>query len=132
MGMAPWGNFAPYEPDVKAALQKLQGAVFESGDFLGGELDPESLLEAFENAGEDGTMSPLDMVMISDTPGPGYVCRVPDEDLNRLFGTLRPTHEMVDDCNDLYENVGRGEGFYLVVYKDAKPSEYYFGGYSFD
>ena len=49
-----------------------------------------------------------------------------------LFGTDRPTRELIESNMDFFEEIERGQGVYIVVYQGAKPSEIFFGGYSFD
>ncbi|HKG12351.1 MAG TPA: hypothetical protein VKB12_03400 [Pyrinomonadaceae bacterium] len=58
---------------------------------------------------------------------------MPRETLLELFGTERPTREMVDESDELFELMGeRGQGVYVVVYAGERPSEIFFAGYSFD
>ena len=85
-----------------------------------------------ENSGADGTRSILDISIVGDSPDFFTVCPLPDKELERLFGTKKPTHEMVEQNMDFYEDIERGQGIYIVIYKDGSPSEYFFGGYSFD
>jgi hypothetical protein len=55
------------------------------------------------------------------------------ETLLELFGTERPTHEMIDESDELFELMDeRGQGVYVVVYEGEQPSEIFFAGYSFD
>ncbi len=49
-----------------------------------------------------------------------------------LFGKTRPTREMVEENEDLWEDLERGQGIYIVLYKDNQPDEIFFAGYSFD
>ena len=39
---------------------------------------------------------------------------------------------MVESSGGLYDDIGRGQGVYVVVYEDGEPNEYFFAGYSFD
>ena len=39
---------------------------------------------------------------------------------------------MIEQHMDFYEDIERGQGVYIIAYKDGKPSELFFGGYSFD
>ncbi len=39
---------------------------------------------------------------------------------------------MVEESEELFEDMERGQGVYVVVYDDDEPSEIFFGGYSFD
>jgi len=80
---------------------------------------------------EDGTRSILDMDSVSKEPDYCKVCRLGDEDLLRLYSTTEPTREMVEDLLFL-EDAERGQGVYIIVYKDLHPSEILFAGYSFD
>ncbi len=49
-----------------------------------------------------------------------------------LYGTEQPSHEMVEHNMDFFEDIGRGQGIYIIVYKDGQPSELFFTDYSFD
>jgi hypothetical protein len=39
---------------------------------------------------------------------------------------------MVQQNMDFLEDIERGHGTYVVVYKNSKPDEIFFAGYSFD
>lgn len=102
MGAEPWDYFVPYETDVQAAIRRLRPREFQ-GDY--------------------SDIAPLS-----------------DAELVRCFGTTEPTREMIEDNladaaeepNDLYQNISRGQGFYVVAYKSGKPSEIFLGGYTYD
>jgi hypothetical protein len=132
MGAEPWSYFVPFEPSVDAALKKLRQRVFESGDFRGSEMKPATPEEALENMEADGTASILDILQVSESPEFCSVCPLSDAQLQTLFGTAQPTHQMVESNMDFYEDIERGQGIYMIVYKDGKPDEYFFAGYSFD
>jgi hypothetical protein len=132
MGGEPWSYFAPFEASVEAALRGLRQRVFESGKFRGSRMKPATPEKAVENMGADGTASILDILGISESPEVCSVCPLSDERLRELFGTTRPTREMVESDGEFYEEIERGQGIYIVVYKDGEPSEYFFAGYSFD
>ena len=147
MGGHPWFYFVDYEPDINAALQKLREREFRAGrynpavDFPEFPVGPDapapgaqhaSIEDAVEDADADGTRSILDMERVSDEPDFNAVAPLPDEDLLELFGTERPTREMVEGAEELYGLLDRGQGVYVVVYKDERPSEIFFAGYSFD
>jgi hypothetical protein len=132
MGAEPWDYFVPYEPNIQTALDKLRQREFAAGRFRGSELSPTTIEEAFENMDADGTASILDIERVSDEADYGAVCPVSSSELNRYFGTDKPTREMIEANVDLYEDIERGQGIYTVVYKDGKPSEIFFAGYSFD
>jgi hypothetical protein len=132
MGAEPWEYFVPYEPSVKAALEKLREQVFKSGRYRGSEMKPPTPQAAVENMEADGTASILDIVQVSNSPDFSSVCPLPPAQLQALFGTAQPTREMIKDNMDFYEDIERGQGVYIVVYKHGRPHEYFFGGYSFD
>src|SRR4051812_40347311 len=109
---------------------------------------------------EDGSRSIIDMIAIADQPGNGALAqelsglmeespemadlfgsgmsdfctavRLPDEELQRLFGTTHPTRQMIENNHDYYENIGRGCGIYIIAYREETPDEIFFAGYSFD
>ena len=132
MGAEPWNYFVPYESSVEAALEKLRQRVFASGAFRGSELKPATPEQAIVNMEADGTASILDILSVSASPEFASVCPLSEEQLKTLFGTIQPTHAMIEENLDFYEDIERGQGIYIVAYQNAKPDEYFFAGYSFD
>jgi hypothetical protein len=147
MGAEPYFYFVKYDEDIDSALQELREREFEAGRYnpviphLNFPIGPdspapgaqhESIEDALEESGEDGTRSILDLDHISDEPEFGGVTPLTTEQLEGLFGTEQPTHEMVEDNGDIFENIERGHGAFIVVYKRGIPDENFFVGYSFD
>jgi hypothetical protein len=147
MGGHPWFYLVDYEADIDSALQKLRRREFQAGRYNPVVWFPEfpigpqsaapgaqhkSIEDALEAADADGTRSILDMEVVSDTPDYGTVAPLPDEELLELFGTTKPTREMVEGSDDLFEVLERGQGVYVVVYTNDQPSGIFFAGYSFD
>jgi len=95
--------------------------------------DPNSLLEWNR---ESGTHSVIDIYRgISDQPDFGTVCPLTSEQLLSFFDTTKPTHEMVAKWlneNGLTLVRRRGQGLYLTIYENEKPTEYLFTGFSGD
>ncbi len=54
------------------------------------------------------------------------------EQLMTLYGTVTPSRSMVEENQDIYELLTRGQGVYVVVFTGKKPSEIYFVGLSYD
>ncbi len=147
MGASPYWYFEKYRPDVDAVLQELRQREFKAGrynpvmpfpDFPVGPNSPSpgaqhaSIEEAMQAAGADGTRSILDLGRVSDQPDFYAVAPLADEILESLYGTLRPTREMVEEEMDYLEDVERGHGIYLILYRGDEPDEILFAGYSFD
>jgi hypothetical protein len=147
MGGHPWFYFVEYQPDIDAALQTLRQREFQAGRYNPVIDFPEfplginaptpgpkhaSIEEAMEDADADGTRSILDMERVSATHDYGAVTPVSGEILMELFGTDEPTREMVEENDDLFDELERGRGVYIVVYKGGQPSEIFFAGYSYD
>ena len=132
MGAEPWDYFVPYEPDIQAALEKLRQREFRAGRYRGSEDDPATIEEAIENMDADGTGSILDMMSVGETPDFFKVAPMPSEVQRRLFGTDKPTRQMIERNHDFWEDIERGQGVYIIAYQEDKPSEIFFGGYSFD
>ena len=132
MGAEPYDYTVPYEPDVQAALDKLRRRVFASKEFNGAEFDPPTPEAAFELTDADGTRSILDITRISDEPD--FCCAAPlsPEELERYFGTPKPTEAMVRESDDFWEDLERGMARYVILYEGDEPSGIYFAGYSFD
>jgi hypothetical protein len=133
MGAEPWDYFVPYEDNIQAALDKLREREFLAGRYNGSENGPETIEEIMEWMDEDGTRSILDITTVAEEPNFCTVAPLPREGLIELFGTDRPTRRMIEQrMLDVYENIDRGQGIYVVAYEGNKPSEIFFGGYSFD
>ena len=147
MGGHPWFYNVDYEPDIEAALQKLRQREFLAGRYNPATPFPEfpvdesapaigaqhsSIEEAFEEADADGTRSILDMLTVADSPDYCVVAPLSADKLIELFGTDKPTYEMIEDNEELYEVLERGQGVYIIAYKDGQPDKILFAGYSFD
>jgi hypothetical protein len=132
MGAEPYEYTVPYEPDIQAALNKLRRRVFDSKEFNGAEFDPPTPEAAFELTEADGTRSILDISRISDEPD--FCCAAPlsPEELDRYFGTQKPTEVMVRDRGDFWEDLERGMARYVIIFEGEEPKGIYFAGYSFD
>jgi hypothetical protein len=147
VGGHPWFYFVKYQTDINGALQALRRREFHAGrynpairmpqfpvdaDATGPGARHPSIEAAMEDADADGTRSILDMERVSDSPDHGAVTPLAEDDLIDLFGTATPTREMIESNDDLFEAIDRGQGVYVVAYRDGKPSEIYFAGYSYD
>lgn len=147
MGGHPYWYFVAYKSDLNLALQELREREFEAGRynpvvaFLDFPIDPElpspgaqhhSIADAMEAADADGTRSILDIESIGDAPDSGVAAPLPEKESERWFGTTRPTHRMIEENMDFLENVDRGNCVYMIVYKDGRPDEIFFAGYSYD
>ena len=132
MGAEAWDYFVPYENDIQAALDKLREREFRAGRYRGSEDHPSTIDEAMENMDADGTGSILDISRVAVEPDFFTVVPLPDETLVELFGTSQPTRQMIESNMEFYEDIERGQGIYIIAYKNGKPSEIFFGGYSFD
>src|SRR3954462_6873279 len=124
MGGHPWFYYVDYEPDIDAALQKLRQREFLAGRYNPATPFPEfpvdenspvagaqhsSIEEALDDADADGTRSILDMLKVSDAPDYYAVAPLPEEKLMELFRTDKPTYEMIEDSEELYEELERGQ-----------------------
>ena len=147
MGAHPYYYSVKYQSDVEAALQELRQREFEAGrynpvePFLDFPLRPNSpapgaqhssVDQAREEAAEDGTRSILDVGGIAEEPDFCVAAPLSKETLVRYFGTVQPTKEMVGESLDFLEAIDRGQCFYFTIFKDGRPSELFFAGYSFD
>ncbi len=143
MGGEPWYYFVPYQADINKALQELRQREFTAGRYnpvipfqphlaRPGRAQHTSIEGALEDADADGTRSILDMERIGEKPDYGVVVPLGPEVLRELYDTEHPTREMIEKNMDFLEDIERGQGIYIIVYKDSAPSEIFFAGYSFD
>jgi hypothetical protein len=102
-----------------------------------------SIEEAIEASEESGTGSILDLSRVGSAPDFCTVCPLNDQELMQLFGTTKPTRDLLDGAlinpkpaheaaGLFWDGIGRGEGRYIVLYAGSEPCEIFFVGYSFD
>ena len=138
----------PYEPDVNKALQDLRKREFEAGrynpvvPFLQFDFDASatpspgkqhsSIEAAMEAADADGTRSILDIERVGKTPDFGVAVALSPDRLTELYGTDKPTRQMLKSNKDFFEDIERGHAIYFLLYEGAKPKEIVFAGVSYD
>jgi hypothetical protein len=147
MGAHPYWYVTKYTPDPQVALDALREREFRAGrynpviPFLNFPIGPHSpapgarhatIEEAFEDADADGTRSILDIETVGDEPDFGVAVPIDDELLQELYGTTRPTRAQVLGDLEFFEDLERGHAVYVTLYRDGRPDEYLFAGYSYD
>lgn len=102
----------------------------------------EAFAEGMESA--SGTGSILDIIGISQSPQMLHASPSTHQALVALFCTSSPAHGDVERCllapvDDqlmkslaFWEEIGRGECRYFVIYEDGAPAELFFAGMSID
>jgi len=99
---------------------------------------PRSIKALLREQGESGTHSILDIERVAAQPQAGAVSPMPPKRLKELFGTDRPTRQLVESkCQDpeLMEDplvTERWQGIYFTVYREDQPHELFFIGTSGD
>ncbi len=91
-----------------------------------------SIAAALRASGEDGTRSILDIERVADERDNCVAAPLDEETLQELYGTTQPTRKMIEDNDEFTEDLERGHCVYTIAYKDGKPDEIFFTGYSFD
>lgn len=167
MGSHPYFYYTKYQPDVNSALQSLRKQEFEAGRYSPAmfmtlftfpptdqSISPgarhASIDDALDDAEADGTGSILDIEKISNEPEFLSSCALSADETQALFGTDKPTRQMVEDIivaegeldhweetgysieDEFWDVIGRGESRYIILYDDEQPSEIFFIGYSVD
>jgi hypothetical protein len=146
MGGHPWWYLVPYEKDLAKSLEALRQREFKAGRYNPAESFPRfpvdlnhapgckhsSIEEAREDSDADSTRSILDVSRIGEKPDYDAVAPIDEDELVEFFGTTKPTAEDLEDCDELFEEIERGQGVYVVVYEDDEPSQIFFAGYSYD
>lgn len=101
-------------------------------------------IEAARAESFDGTGSILDIVGLSPWPQLAHASASTHESLVALFGVATPAHDDVFQCllrvsgNQLeramafWDEIGRGEARYFLVYEQHDPREIFFAGLSVD
>lgn len=176
MGADPYFYFTKYQPDVNKALHALRQQEFEAGRYdpainmhdpsmrmfkfnfppntqsLSPGARHTSIEAALEDSGDSGTGSILDIQKVSDSPEFLASWALSTDETLALFGTDKPTRQMLEDIfvegdvegklehweetgydvDDFWDTIGRGESRYIILYENDQPSEIFFIGYSVD
>ena len=61
-------------------------------------------------------------------PDFGAVAPLGEEALLEYFGTTTPTRVTVERNDDFFDDIDRGHGVYVVLYKNGVPDELFFAG----
>jgi len=99
---------------------------------------PQTIEELLAEQGESGTHSILDIDRVSTGPEFGACTLMPTERLREIFGTDKPTRNMVENKLGNHELVEdplvsqRWQGVYFIVYRDEERDEIFFMGTSGD
>lgn len=150
MGARLWRYFVEYQPDVALALRLLRQREFEARRYDIAGVEPGAPVRTADDIVpeclvDSGTRSVLDMAGgVSDSPRDYCVSPLARERLLELFGTERPTRELVERSYGppeyvrgtrsprIPDRIARGQGVYVVVFETDVPREIFFCGYSFD
>jgi hypothetical protein len=147
MGAHDYWYFVNHKPDIDEALQELREREFQAGRYFPVTAFPEfpvgpdspspgaghtSIKKAIRDAGETGTRSILDIQTIAAEPDFCVAAPVPEELLHSHYGTTQPTRPMIENNMEFLDEVERGHCVYIIAYKNGKPDEILFAGYSFD
>jgi hypothetical protein len=83
--------------------------------------------------GEEGTHSIIDIERIASTPALGSASPFSTNQLIEIFGTDKPERSMIEQRkSEIAGMCKRWEAYYIVAYKNGKPDEIFFSGYSGD
>ncbi|MFW5444027.1 MAG: hypothetical protein ACKE51_06955 [Methylococcaceae bacterium] len=135
MGAEPWVFSTPYQKNFEQALQELRQQVFTKGNYYKSDTDanPSSIEDLFMHyVDEEGTHSILDIFKTSKKMGMGLTYPLTEDDLMGIFGTNKPTKEMLNNEQEIYNFIDRGESVYVISYNNDLPDKIFFFGYSFD
>ncbi len=150
MGAEQWAYSVSYQPDIAKALHELREREFRAGRYYPVEWFPpflpaadapapgaehDSIEEAIEAADDEGTRSILDIETVGTDPDAfeaGTVVPLSEETLADSFGTAQPTREILEEHLEEFVSLDRGEGAYIVTYREGKPAEIFFIGCTYD
>lgn len=132
MGSESWASWAKWKKDLPTTLREAQRVALAEQGY-------DSVEEALEACGADGTASVLDVFRLSKKPEGGACWELPPAQLDETFGTRTPTRAQIEArVDELTEELGRGESLCVVAWAKSKkagklePSEVLFSGWSFD
>jgi len=119
-------------PQLKAAVETLRKLDEQRLKNFGPIRSIDDLREAF---GEEGTHTIIDIAGINEKPDFGVAYPAPQEVMQEVYGTARPTHKDIEaKFGHISEalNIERWQAIYLMVFENDIPKEIYFEGCSGD
>ncbi len=132
MGAEAYQYVVEFNEDIQVALDALRKEIFEKGEFNGAEFNPSTPDEALEMSESEGTRSILDIMKISEEPQYHSAAPCRSGELQRYFGTDKPSVEMIENNNEFWGDIERGMARYIITYESDTPKQIFFAGYSFD
>lgn len=144
MGGSGWDHIVPYQPDLSAALRRLQEQLFRDEDYYWYDDDerPPTLTELWRlitqtELRETGTHSILDVHYVSDAnpDGLGRIRPLTADQMQQWFGTDTPTradYERASKNIEFRADPPRWTGRCVVLYRNGQPDEIAFWGSSGD
>lgn len=97
---------------------------------------PKTIEELILRNETEGTHSILDVDRIDTEPDFGVITPLDKDSIVEVFGTDKPTRYEIEEVLHEGWSVGnlcdRWEGIYVIVYRQGKPDEIFFAGYSGD
>lgn len=132
MGAEAYTWVTKYRKNLADALRTAREETFAAGKFIGADEHPATMEEAVELGAEAGTGSILDITGVSECPELCSVCPLTSEELIEFFGTERPTFAQIEQCAPFWESFNRGEARAVTLYKNGKPSQICFAGWTID
>ena len=148
-----WSYWAPYDPDISAALKRLREEVFTRGDYITAESaivagsrmiippsrpkpKPATIEELLEQEGDSGTHSILDITCVSPKPKRRAISPLPSSLLAEYFDSETPSPAEIQEVYEFGSLekfvTKRWRGIYIIGYFDGKPSDIFFAGCSGD
>jgi hypothetical protein len=135
MGKEMYDALVSYCGSVEQSLAAAQRETFESGDYEDPELGEDLELEFLIGLAPDvETYSVLDVRGVSAQPRESYTAPFSSTELESHLGTSQPTADQLDEHDDL-EDLWTGERGYcrhIVLFRDGRPDQVYFWGWSYD
>jgi hypothetical protein len=94
---------------------------------------PTTLKALIDWNGEEGTHSIIDIERITPIPAFGSASPFSTNQLIEMFGTDKPERSMIEQRKSEITGMRkRWEASYIIVYKNGKPNEIFFSGFSGD
>lgn len=134
-----YGPVSQFTPELLNQIPQLKATVDAQKAFFEQmlkEFGPiksiDDLREAFAEA---GTHTIIDIERVSTKPDIGVAYPAPVEIVQKVYGTLKPSHQDVESkqgCLSEALNIERFQAVYVIVYENDIPKEIYFEGCSGD
>lgn len=117
-----WVTWQPWDKSLKGTLVAAQEVALEEQGY-------ETIEEALEATGDEGTASVVDISGFSEEAEEAQCWELTGEECAEHLGSQKPSREVIEEkIGKIVEGLSRGEAVCVIAWKKDKPEGVVFAG----